>query len=115
MERPLPPSLPLGLISAAPRDWARRAVQFAVAAQLRLPGWPAAAVLAAVLVGWLVNAVEWGHGDARFLVAMCLGSLVATAALVAGWVTEPDEIARWALRALVAAFAVTVPVFAWGG
>lgn len=115
MDRPRLPSLPVGLISVTARDRARRAVQVAVVAQFRLPGWLAAAVAGAVLTGWLVNTVDGGHGDARFLVAICLGGLVATAALAAGWVTEPDEIERWALRALVAAFAATVAVFALGG
>jgi hypothetical protein len=115
MEPPLLPPLPVGLISAAARYWARRAVQFPVAAQLRLHSWPAAVVVAAVSTGWLGNAVDWGHGDARFLVAMCLGSLVATAALTAGWATEPDELERWALRALGAAFAATAPILASGG
>lgn len=115
MEQPLPPPLPLRLISVVARDWACRAIQWAVAAQIRLPGWPAAALVAAVLTGWLVNAVEWGHGDARILAAMCLGSLVATAALAAGWATEPDKLQRWALRALAAALATTASILASGG
>ena len=103
------PPLPVGLLSVAARDLAHRAVRFAVAAQPRLPGWRATAVLAAVLAAWLVNAQEWAHGDVRYLVAICLGSLVATAALAVGWVTEPEELERWALRALAVAVASAAP------
>ena len=100
------PPLPVRLISAAARDLAFRAGQFA-AAQPCLPGLPTAAVLAAVLVAWLINSMD--SGGAGFMVAVCLGSLVAVAALAAGWTSEPEEIERWAMRALVAAMGSALP------
>ncbi len=112
MDRPFLPPFRVGRTSVVARHWSRRAIQFAAVAQLRQPGWPAAALVAAVLTGRLVNAVEWGHGDARLLVTVCLGSLVATAVLAAGWAMEPDQLERGALRALAAALAATLPMLA---
>jgi hypothetical protein len=87
-----------------------RAIQFAAAAGPRVPGWPAAVVFAAILAAWLVNSREWGFGDAQTLVAVCAGSLVATAALTAGWVAEPEELEQWVLRALAATVISVIPV-----
>lgn len=101
------PPLPVGLISAAARDLAFRAVQFTATAQPRLPGLPAAAVVTAVQGAWLINSVDWG--GAGLIVAIGLGSLVATAALAAGWTSEPEEIERWVMRALVAAMGSALP------
>lgn len=103
------PPIPVGPISAAALEMTEPVGPVAVAAESRLPGRPAAVVLASVCAAWLMNAMEWGHGDVRFLVAMSLGSLVATSALAMGWSSEPEEIERWAARALVAAFASTLP------
>jgi hypothetical protein len=103
------PPLQVGLISLAARDLAERAGHVAVAAERRLPGLPTAAVLGSMGAAWLVNVLEWGHGDLRFLVAISLGSLVATVALAVGWSSEPEELERWAARALVAALASALP------
>lgn len=103
------PPLPVGLISAAARDLAFRASQFVAAAHTRLPGWPGAAVFAAVGTAWLMNSMDWGLGEAGLMVAVCLGSLVATAVLAAGWTSEPEELERWAFRALVAALGSALP------
>lgn len=103
------PPLPVGLVSAAARDLALRARQYIAAAQLRMPGRAAAAVLAAVLAAWLINSMDWGLGEAGFAVAVCLGSLVATAALAAGWTSEPEELERWLLRAVAAALVSIAP------
>ena len=96
------PPPPMGLISVAARYLGLRAAQLTVAAQGHIPRWPAAAILGAVAVAALLNAADWGHGDVRFLIAISLGSLVATSALVIGWSAEPDELERWVGRALLA-------------
>lgn len=106
------PPLSMGLMSAAARDLAHRVVQVAEAAQLRMPSWPATVVSAAVLAAWLVNSIGWGHGELSLLVALCSGSLVATSALAIGWATDPEELERWAGRALAAAFASALPALA---
>lgn len=103
------PPVPVGLLSAAARHLAERVGPVAVAAERRLPGRRAAVVLASVCAAWLINAIDWGHGDVRFLVAMSLGSLVATSALAIGWSSEPEELERWAARALLAAVASALP------
>lgn len=101
--------LSMGLMSAAARDLGHRVVQVTEAARFRLPSRAAAAVLASVGAAWLINAMERGHGDLRFLVALSLGSLVAAFALALGWTSKPEELERWAARALVAAVASTLP------
>lgn len=101
------PPLPVGLISAAVRDLAFRASQFVASAHPRSPGWAGAAVFAVVGGAWLMNSIDWGVGGC--VVAVCLGSLVATAALAAGWSSEPDKVERWAVRALVAAVGSALP------
>lgn len=68
------------------------------------------AVPAAVLAAWLVNLVDWSFGDARAMVAVSVASLVATAAIAAGWASEPEELERWAVRAGVAAFVSALPI-----
>ncbi len=107
------PPLPVGLISAAARDLAERVGPVAVAAKRRLPGRRVAAVLGSVCAAWLMNAMKWGHSDVSFLVAISLGSLVATFALVIGWSSEPEELERWAARALLAAVASALPSLSW--
>ncbi|MGV3573117.1 MAG: hypothetical protein ACO1PB_21185 [Ramlibacter sp.] len=77
-------------------------------APMRLPGWPAVAIPAAVLPAWLVNSMHW-VGDAGFMVAVCLASLVATAVLAVGWTSEPEAVERWALRAVGAALGSALP------
>lgn len=104
------PPLPVGLISAAARDLAFRASQFVATAHPRLPGWPAAAVSAGVVAAWPLNSIDWGLGLAGLMVAVGLGSLVATAVLATGWTSEPEELERWAFRALVAALGSALPV-----
>jgi hypothetical protein len=103
------PPFPMGLMSAAARDLAERAGSVAVAAERLRRGGAAAAVLASVCAASLINSMEWVHGDLRYLVAMSLGSLVATSALAMGWLSEPEELERWAARALVAAVASGLP------
>lgn len=104
------PPLPMGLISVAARDLAFRAIQFRAFGQRLLPGWPVAAVFMAAFVAWLPNSADWGLGGAGFIIAVCLGSLVATAAIAAGWATEPEELERWAIRAAAAAFLSALPI-----
>ncbi len=53
--------------------------------------------------------MNWSLGVATFMVAACLGSLVATAVLVAGWTWEPEGLERWALRALLSGFGSALP------
>ena len=103
------PPLPMGLISAAARDLAGRVGSVAAAAECRLASRPAAVFLASVCGGWLINTVGWAHGELRFLVAISLGSLVATTALAVGWWSEPEELGPWAARALLAAVASALP------
>lgn len=103
------PPLPVGLISAALRGLAVGTSQIVAGVYPRWPGWPSAAVFAAVVAAWLLNSMDWGLGVAGLMLAACLGSLVATAVLVAGWASEPEELERWALRALVAALASALP------
>lgn len=105
------PPLPMGLISTAVRVAVFRAIPFVAAAQRRMPGWPVGAAFGAVSVAWLLNSMDWGPGEAGVMVAVCLASLVATGALVAGWSSEPEEIERWALRSLVAAIVSALPAF----
>lgn len=105
------PPLPAGLMSAAMRDLASRGVQLAAAAQSRLPSAPAAVIFSAVLAAWLVNSMSWRFDDARFIVVVCSGSLVATAALAVGWASQPGALERWTLRAGVAALASALPAF----
>ena len=107
------PPLPVGLMSVAARDLVERVGHVAVAAERRLPCRPVAAVLASVCAAWLINATEWGPGDVRFLVAVSLGSLVATFALAIGWSSAPEELERWAARALLAAVASALPALSW--
>jgi hypothetical protein len=107
------PPLPVGLMSAAARDLAGRVGPVAAAAERRLPSRPAAVVLASVCAAWLINAMDWGYSDVRFLVAMSLGSLVATSALAFGWSSEPEELERWSARALLAAVASALPALSW--
>jgi len=103
------PPLPVGLISAAARALAFRVGLFVASPHPRLPAWPGAAVLATVVAAWLVNSMDWGVGEAGLMVAVCLGSLVATAALAAGWASEPEELERWAFRALAAGLGSALP------
>lgn len=100
------PPLPMGLISAAARDLALRATRFAGVAARR----QAAAVLGVAAVAALINAADWRHGDVRFLVAMSLGSLVATTALAVGWASEPAAIEKWTVWALCASVASAIPL-----
>lgn len=86
-----------------------RAPGIAAAARPRHPIPPAGAVVSAVLGAWLVNFMDWSFGDARALVAVCAASLVATAAIAAGWCSEPEELEKWALRAFVAAVGSALP------
>lgn len=102
------PPLPMGLISVAARDLALRA-QLAAAARLRLPARPAVAVLASVGAAWLINAADWSHGDMRILVAASLGSLVAAVVLAVGWSSEPDQIEKWMLKAILEALISMAP------
>lgn len=71
---------------------------------------PVPAVLVAVLAAWLVNSMDWSFGDARAMIAIGAASLVATTALAAGWAAEPEELERWSLRALAAAFVSACPI-----
>lgn len=107
------PPLPVGLIPAAARDLAERVGHVAVAAERRVPCRPVAVVLASVCAAWLLNVMDWGQGDLRVLVAISLGSLVATSALAIGWSSEPEELERWAARALLAAVASALPALSW--
>jgi hypothetical protein len=109
MDLGYPPPLSMALTSVGARDLAHRAAQLVAATRLR-PGPPVAAVLAAVLVAWLFNAAGWGPSGANALTALCLGSLVATAALAGGWGSEPVELERWAARAVAAGVASALPL-----
>lgn len=104
------PPLPVGLISAAARDLTFRASQIVASAHPRLPGWPGGVVISSVVAVWLGNSMGRGLGVAGLMVAVCLGSLAATAVLAAGWTSEPEELERWAFRALVAALGSALPV-----
>lgn len=101
---------PWALMSAAARDLALRAIAFAAAALTRWPGWETVAVLAVMSASWLGNSTAFSHSGARPVAAVCLGSLAAAAVLVAGWDSEPEELERWALRALLAALGSALPV-----
>lgn len=81
------------------------------AGHLRLPRWPAAAVLAAGSFAWSINSMDWGFEGTRVMTAICTGSLVATVALAVGWASEPEEIERWVLRALAATSISVLPLF----
>lgn len=110
MDSRLPP-LAGGLMSAAVRDFMHRGTKSSAASHLRLPRWPAAAVLATVAAAWLLNAMDWGLEETRVMIAICTGSLVATVALAVGWAYEPEEIERWVLLALAATSISVLPLF----
>lgn len=102
--------LPMGVVVVAWRHLAARAVRLAAASRPCLPCGCCATVLAATAAASLVNLMNWNVGDARMLVAVGLASLVATTALAAGWLSEPDELERWSLRAVAAACASAWPI-----
>lgn len=104
------PPVPMALRSAAARDLALGATQPVAAALRRLLGRPATAVFGVVAVAWLINASDWSRGDARVLVAMSLGSLVATTTLSVGWASEPVALEKWAAWAVCASVASAIPL-----
>lgn len=87
-----------------------RALQIDASARPRLPIPPGVTVVAAVVGGWLVNLVGWSLADAGAILAVCTASLVATAAIAAGWASEPEQLERWAIRAGAAAFVSALPI-----
>jgi peptidoglycan/LPS O-acetylase OafA/YrhL len=104
------PTFPFEGSSVPARDLARGSAELALAIQGRLASFSTGTVLAAVVVSWAINAGDWGPSQSPCLVAVCLGSLVATVALAIGWSTEPDEIERWAVRASAAALISALPL-----
>lgn len=106
---PQPPP-PMGPISVRARDLVNQAAQLAATTRPRLPSLPVASALAAVMAAWLFNAAGWSPSGAEALTALCLGSLAATAVLAAGWAAEPEELERWAVRAVGAALASALPL-----
>ncbi|MEJ5989067.1 hypothetical protein WG902_03635 [Ramlibacter sp. PS3R-8] len=109
MEPGLLPPLALGPMLAAARDLAFRVSQFVAAAPPRLPGRPVVVVAAAILSAWTVISFDWSFGFALPIVTVGCGSVVATITLVAGWRSDPDEIERWSIRAVIASLIATVP------
>jgi hypothetical protein len=110
MKTGLLPALPVWRVSAPARYWAFRAIQIAEAASPRGPWWAVVVVSAAVLAAWFVNSTAWGFAELQAMVAVCTGSLVATAALTVGWASEPEELERWVLRALAATLMSALPL-----
>lgn len=112
MDTGLLPPRAMGLMPADARALALRAHQVVAAgANPRLHALPAAIVVAALLLAWLVNSIGWCFGDARAMVATCAASLVATVTIAVGWTTEPEEVQRWGMCAIAGAFASALPMF----